>query len=212
MRNPDKAIRSAKMVARRMARAGGGATQAEIDDALYGGPYGTGYEEWQPQTSTIVPDSANAVTGPTLDQNGRDPMSQLEFNHAARDIENGGQGQEIARGGRAKRSPGGSLSDAINAFSKERNAQLTRSGPSTDAATELALAQMYGNRPQLAIAEQAQAPKREVIEPMTDLGNQIDEGAKWLAGEPAPDESAPRPKGSPKPSGSAARPSVHLAT
>src|SRR6185312_10907460 len=107
-------------------------------------------------------------------------------------------GQDIKRGGRAKRSPGGSLSDAINTFSKERNAQLTRSGPSTDAATQMMLARMYGYHPQLAVAEQAQGPRREIVQPMTDLGNQIDEGAKWLAGEPAPDESVPPVKGSPK--------------
>src|SRR6185437_6410782 len=102
MRNPDKAIRSAKMVARRMSRAGGGATQAEIDDALYGGPYGTGYEEWQPQASTIVPDSANAVTGPT--EGGRiDPELQLFQMRANHDLGQQAQGgQDIKRGGRAK--------------------------------------------------------------------------------------------------------------
>src|SRR6185312_12957329 len=108
-------------------------------------------------------------------------------------------GQDIKRGGRAKRSPGGSLSDAINTFSKERNAQLTRSGPSTDAATQMMLARMYGYHPQLAVAEQAQGPRREIVQPMTDLGNQIDEGAKWLAGETAPDESVATTKGNSKP-------------
>jgi hypothetical protein len=77
---------------------------------------------------------------------------------------------------RARFAPGGSLSDAINTFSQQRNAQLTRSGASNDAATQLALAQLYNQHPQLAIAETEKV--RQVGAPMdqkADLGKEIDE-------------------------------------
>lgn len=89
----------------------------------------------------------------------------------------------IARRGRA---PGGSLSDAISSFSKDREAQLNR--PASGASDAALMAALEGQHPQLAVAEpMEQRRAAPVSSGVGDLGAQIDEGAKWLSGQPEDD-------------------------
>ena len=95
---------------------------------------------------------------------------------------------------RIGKAPGGSLSDAINSFSQQRNAQLSRPGAG-DVNTQLA---MYQQPRQLMVADE---PQRRSQQPMSqgvgDLGAEIDKGAKWLSG--TPDDETPAPaKGTPQ--------------
>lgn len=94
----------------------------------------------------------------------------------------------VARRGRA---PGGSLSDAISSFSKDREGQFNRPAGNSDAAL---LAALQSEHPQLAVAEPPQQPKQSASEGVGDLGAQIDEGVKWLS--VAPDDTKPA-KGGP---------------
>lgn len=82
---------------------------------------------------------------------------------------------------RRMRAPGGSLSDAISSFSRDREANLNRpaSGGSSDAALLAALQQ----HPQLAVAEQPPVRRQQQVQGANDLGTEIDEGAKWLSGQ-----------------------------
>ena len=95
---------------------------------------------------------------------------------------------------RVGKAPGGSLSDAINSFSQQRNAQLNRPAASGDVAAQLAL---YQQPRQLMVAEPEQRRSQPMSQGVGDLGAEIDKGAKWLSGTPDEDDTPPPAKGSP---------------
>lgn len=92
---------------------------------------------------------------------------------------------------RRQRAPGGSLSDAISSFSKDREAQFNRPSGNSDAALLASLQQ----HPQLAVAEPPEQRRQSTTSGVNDLGAQIDEGAKWLSG--TQDDDTPHTKGTP---------------
>ena len=99
---------------------------------------------------------------------------------------------------RIGKAPGGSLSDAINSFSQQRNAQLSRPGAG-DANAQLA---MYQQPRQLMVAEPEQSRTQQPMsQGVGDLGAEIDKGAKWLSGTPDDDDTPAPAKGKPSSSG-----------
>ena len=96
---------------------------------------------------------------------------------------------------RIGRAGGGSLSDAINSFSQQRNAQLSRPGAG-DVNAQLA---MYQQPRQLMVADEPQQRRQQPMsQGVGDLGAEIDKGAKWLSGTPDDDETPAPAKGTPQ--------------
>ena len=162
----DKAARAAKLVARRMADGGNPSLQA----AGTGQPLDSVGLRKFPADGSFANTAQNVA--PVKPQTGRESIAP-----------------------RVTKAGGGSLSDAINSFSQQRNAQFNRPGAG-DVNAQLA---MYQQPRQLMVAEQ---PQQRRSQPMSqgvgDLGAEIDKGAKWLSGTPDDDDTPAPAKGTPQ--------------
>jgi hypothetical protein len=86
---------------------------------------------------------------------------------------------------RIHRAPGGSLSDAINSFSRQRNNALDPPSASAQNAYQ-GIPQNYFNnfnRPELAIAQPPQEERATPMAQSADLGSALEDGVNWIQGK-----------------------------
>jgi hypothetical protein len=90
-----------------------------------------------------------------------------------------------APGGRIHRAPGGSLSDAINSFSRQRQNALDPPSASAQNAYQ-GIPQGYFNnfnRPELVVAQPPQEERATPMAQSADLGSALEDGVNWIQGK-----------------------------